>query len=443
MGDNYTNKKSVDQAWSVMKDILDKEMPVKEEKRRFLFIPLLLGVGLFLGVGYAVYLWYPSNTSVPQSKEDSVTHEVSKEIAIFNAAEYKTKNNKSADITSVKQEKELPTKLSTIDNAYQKIGSTKPSLANSKQNIDAENKLPNLDAKISEGKVSENKNDEVLVIAAQSQLDLSTGSLQMLEDDSNKKRNEFKIQNETKQTSDRPKFIPSPVLAMVPSFAKFSILEVGINTKVRSSSYPKEFRKLKLDWSINLYGAQRLIKNNIAFNSGRSKSGYLGGIEILFAKWINKNWRLGSGLGYKLSGTTFGSWTNSSRVNLSSSFEAGSFLDLGSGGELSLSETTFFRGPQTHFISIPVFVERSLSSKWAVEAGLRYNQKIGNFRSVVFNEIRKSNVDFFLTPSFKLSNRWSLGLMLQHSTNQFDVKNTTITNENGRYQLGLVSRIRI
>ena len=444
MEDNYTSKKSVDQAWGVMKDILDKEMPVKEE-RRFPFIPLFLGTALLLCLSFGVYSYF-SSTSVPKPEENFAQDKASKKIAVYNSEEYNTKNIKSVNTTKANQEKESTAQTNILSNAHEKLISSLTNVSSAKRNIVDQSKLRNIGTKQRVRKEPEDKTkvESFVDIENQTEAERSISYHQRLSYDSSEKLNDIKIQNKDTRKYAKLEFVATPKLVNSPSFAHPIILEEGINTKVHHSLHSNNSRNVKLDWAINLYAAQRLWirKSENAFGPKLKDLGNLAGLEILFST-MHKNWRIGSGLGYKFSGPTFGNRPSSS-IGVSNSISSrDEFSEFILEDSASVGIDVEFRGPQTHFVSIPLFLERRLCRKWSVEAGLRYNQKVGNFRSIVFKEFRKSNVDFFLTPSFEISKRWSLGLMLQHSTNQFNLFNTLQIKERGRTQLGLVSRIRI
>ncbi len=442
MEDNFANKKSVDQAWSAMKDILDKEMPVKEEKVRLPFVPLFLGVVLLLCMSFVLYFSYSRSTPAPIQKEKYIPAEVSKEIVVHDSAKTKTKKIQSAAKTISNQE-DPTTQNNTGIKTPKSSFSNKLSVANSPTTKHTKNISQNVVA-IQEGKQVITVNRKSLSLGGNSQNKqvinppVSNTSISFV--DWNNHSSESIAPSEVLLSKTKfPEVVTT--LAIKPTNVASAVSE--IHTKIKPFTYADRFKNAQLEWAINIYAARRLIENNNEFNTGRNAFGYLGGFDILFTMRINKDWRMGSGLGYKLSTATFGSWTNTSSGGLSFITDDNAFAELGFSDVLSISASSFYRGPSTQFVSIPVFVERRLSKKWYAEAGLRYNQKIGNYRSVVFKEILKSNVDFYLTPSFAFSKRWSLGLMLQYSTNQFDVKNTDILEERGRTQLGIVSRIRI
>lgn len=459
MEDKYTDKKTVDQAWDAMSSILEKEMPVTEKGPRFSMLPFLFGTALLLGFSFVIGLSLLPSDSMEEEPSNPMQRSTVREIAFGNSHNFKT--NESAvemgDIWNTKDkisktEQEESIKTSAIrTKPNQQISfepkSTSASFQANNQSIvgKSKNMQPKEDAKKASSfnlanadfrkklptniKKGVDRNQELVVASA-------AGSLHI--------------------ANAKSEFVPAPVLSGLSSVVNFTIGKLSNTKSIHPDSHANKTKLKNLHWAINLHGTQRIREsNNEFFLSSKGKSA---GFEVLLSKKINKKWSIGSGLGYKFSASTVGQGSSSnlhwgaqtseatlgmSDFNLISNFNGNGAFDPTSSINMISGSDIIFVARRTQFISVPIFVERTISARWSLEAGIRFNQKIGDFGTRFLSDSRKSNVDFFLLPSYKLSKHLSIGLMLQHSTNQFNHDRTIVTKETGRNQIGISVRARI
>jgi len=201
------------------------------------------------------------------------------------------------------------------------------------------------------------------------------------------------------------------------SFVRPPVDVEDIDTEIQHDIPTVAKEEKNRNWAIQVYGAQHLANWAEVFKTkARIKSV---GLEFVYSKEIKNTWRLGVGLGYKLVGI-FNRVAEEELVqhNGISGFDAS--LDSMSSERKSNFVNPYLGLTNSHFVSLPIFVEKSLGERWTFESGLRYNQKVGNFVEGFGKEDRKNSVDFFITPSYKISQRWSAGLLMQHSTPMSD-----------------------
>lgn len=491
MEDNFINKKTVDQAWNTMKDVLDKEMPVGVRSRRFPYSTCILGGVLLLGLSCTVYFSLSPSTANQEQKIRPIQSEISKEVAINESTNRNTKDIKS-DINIGINEREESTEKTQIESIQTDAKSNRENQVQSnkfiKSNESNESKIVNtmsdsksasiapitnvtsdnsqlakdaLEAKSTpfENSTSANSdavNDDVVNIDAANieiaKLSIANSAAENKEVEKESSIDDQHIARDKKNDDDivlseeplivntRTGFISAPILELMPSYTKLTKNIKYLNTKM----YNDIPRSRKVEWTINYYVAQRVgaVRPIIGSSIGVSSA-----LEVLLSNKINGKWRIGVGLGYKRSGRTasisfaanaLGGGFDASSVN-ADELEVKNVDNAFNTG----SVTTAFLVRRTQFISLPLFATRKLGARWATDIGVRYNQKIGDFGSIFFEDSRVSNVDFFLTPTYRLSRHWSFGLMFQYSTNQFDHTNTIISKELGKIQLGLSARYRI
>ena len=460
MEGNFTDKNTVDQAWDSMKDILDKEMPIKEKRRRIPFLFLLIGGGLLLGASYMTYMSFSSVPPEQNNKGVPSDNEISKKIATTESDEINTTKSIS-EIEIVTNQEEIPSPKTKNESNITSANPNKSKQAKSSVS-------PLTDMATSVHSVSKSQATHVVVTNAppknenlklknedplQDQLEIVPPTInpnEMLLIDDDKDAERISLIDEMLMEDPESEFQLSPVLPLITSYTVLGpSKDVDLDTKIHGSVPSSKLSTKKWEWAIHAYGIQRIggtrpIVNFSSFGKG-------GGVEVLLSRRLNSKWHIGTGLGYRQSGSSIslGGQMDTNTLPLTISVNEAAFAPNNDfnliEGEVSLfnAQSNVLVVSTNQFLSLPIFVQRSIGARWALEAGIRYNQKIGNFDTQFFQLARKSNVDFYITPSYRLSKDWSLGLMLQQVTNQFNRENTIVTKELGRTQLGISIRFRM
>jgi len=440
MEDKFTNKKTVDQAWNTMRGILDKEMPVEEKKRRFALWPLGLAASFLLLFGFMtnwtldmpghmaqadttrVVIDKPiTNTKHSTKKEELLENENTREKSIENPINTKLENQKSVTINQSKQIKSNKNKLPIVSKAQ----------SHSKQVVlrTREQKSIN-DQIVLEDFVPQKKSREDRTSKISKTEIVSTTKQQEEVEKSNKKE----LVIEDVKSYKIPQLDSTTIASH--SFVRPPVDVEDIDTEIQHDIPTVIKEEKNKNWAIQVYGAQHLANWAEVFKTkARIKSV---GLEFVYYKEIKTNWRIGLGLGYK----HVGIFTRVGEEEFTRHNGQGGFDHTSNSQDRAEKK---FMNPyigiaNSHFLSLPIFVEKSLSDRWTIESGLRYNQKVGKFFEGFGKENRKNSVDFFLAPSYKISNRWSTGLLIQHNTPRFKFSNF---KELGRNQIGIFTRFSI
>ncbi len=441
MEDNYTDKKTVDQAWASMRHLLDKEMPIDERKP---FVPVWC-YALCAAALVALGLHLMRTIDVPEPNQKYNIRHVDDQIAAQENTLSEDKlasknitsksnknrntniNTKSADLNKANHPNTIDANLLIAEVQPKNVFKSKSAGSVETVKIEKPVLLSNVGMSFQVKEVlpaiqNTPGNDQEVIISKE--LVYKSNGISITRD---------KVQDEqweSKFTVDRLPFLPLSTVQGLTSTSDFSASIQA--TKIK-----------KRNWSVRLYGLQQLGKkirsernfNNISGASATNR--FLSieknwGIEVLYARAFSSRWTASMGLGFKRNGDSI------FEGNLlrwgATAFDPSNNGDPAFSGDVLRSTI-----PMTYFITLAFSVERKIFNRWSIEAGARYNQKVGISDSI-FGELTRSNVDFFLTPSFHLSKRWSLGLTLQHSTNQLNHKKTGDIKELGRNQIGISTR---
>jgi len=440
MEDRFTNKNSVDQAWNTMRGILDKEMPVEEKKRRFAFWPLGLAAGFLLVFGFMANWAFDMpehiapietskevidkpivNTKHSTKKEEVLVSENTKGTSTEIPNIPKIKNQKSVTINQSKQAKSEQNKLPLVNESQTP---SKQIVFNTLEQKPINNQFV-LEKVVPQKKSIEDKSSKTSKAEIISEI---------------KQKEEAVESKKTELVIEEIKFNKIPqqdtTTIALHSFVRPLVDVEDIDTEIQHDIPTVTKEEKNRNFAIQLFGAQHLANWAQVFKTkARIKSV---GLEFVYSKEIKNTWRIGTGLGYK----HVGIFTRVGEEEFIQHDGQGDFSPTLNSQNSSAKNfmNPYIRLTNSHFLSLSIFVEKSLSDRWTIESGLRYNQKVGKFFEGFGKENRKNSVDFFLSPSYKISNRWSTGLLIQHNTPRFKFSNF---KELGRNQIGIFIRLSI
>ncbi len=430
MENKFTDKSTVDQAWSTMRSTLDKEMPVQRKRRAIWWIPVGFGLLALMSLGYVLSSGDTEtnmNTKIKPHEQIErdvepgpiASTEVNSPSTIINQTEIINKEE-TKSIENIELESTFTQRPSKKNKAITKtsapLKSTVSSPKSTKQLLRPSNQMKTTIAT----EVSEKKDAEVVI---------RDRSLMALNPNSSAADT---IENASLAEEWAP--VARPALHPADQLPILNNQQFDLETELNVQVPLRKIRKWRL-------GLKTVVLSDVKIDSPTLL------VEGQVRRRMGSRWSFISGLGLKSQNLKF------SVANLSVPRESLILdQDVNGIGDLAFPdfglENSFNSSKQTiaysfNFLYIPVGISYNFKSRWSLDAGIHYNflelsdsssnsdalrwgtqtipsnensfaSSIKNFRSRNFNHF-----SYYLSMNYKLGKKASLLLQYQGNTQRF------------------------
>ncbi len=434
MEDNFTDKQSIDQAWSMMRSTLDKEMPVKKKKKFIWWIPLFLGAAL-LGGWY--FTAHTPDGNLPVKKS---TAEKSIDKVIANTASENNLNTKK----TIEEPKQINNeeKNTRIDKTTSPIVDQK---SRSNNNIKAQTETTN--SKTIALQNQNNQNDN-----ARSQLnpkntsqtiknltidivDTEKKNLEIAKINQNKNQITKPITNEKEEKNSVEKPRSREALTIANSLPSLSLARFDIE----ENSLPSQAINLPQNKKLN-FAFKTAVLTDLRFRTPTHLT------EMQVVKKLSSRWSVLSGLGVKsqfiLRNSDNFRFRAAAQTNREGDFDPinNAFEDSTIGGDLAFDRDSK-NGYFFSFLYVPVTAVFNVKNSWNFEGGLHYNflSLVGTYQLPGFSPSgvegfkNHNHFAFHFSTNYQLNKKTSISFQYQTNTQRFS-KGARIHD---RHQIGV------